>query len=193
MEHVYGRLAKLFRVKDVQKYGLAIQTIAGARLRHVVVASATVAREILAQHACKTRESFIPIAEVKFPSLANEQVAKIKQMAQGEVELALNLLEYDPKYHKAIASIFGSTFVSELNSSARHVSMENPNQKLRYNCVTLDGTMYKSDGVLSGGSQRQSSQMEQIEKLLAIDLEIRNAKANLSNLKVEVSKLTQGL
>ena len=34
---IYGRVSKLFSVKDVDKYGLAVQTIIGGRLRFVVV------------------------------------------------------------------------------------------------------------------------------------------------------------
>ena len=44
---IYGRLTKLFKVKDVAKYGMAIQSIAGGRLRNVVIEKHTVGRDLL--------------------------------------------------------------------------------------------------------------------------------------------------
>ena len=44
---VYGRISTLFRVKDVNRFGIALSEIAGGKLYQVVVEKAQVAIEIL--------------------------------------------------------------------------------------------------------------------------------------------------
>jgi structural maintenance of chromosome 2 len=47
-------------------------------------------------------------------------------------------------------SIFGMTFVAEDNETAKIIAFDN--KIYNCNCVTLDGDAYRSDGILSGGS-----------------------------------------
>ena len=71
-------------------------------------------------------------------------------MTDGKVELALNLLKFDDKFKPAMAHIFGSTFVAQDAKTARQVAMDNP--QMRFNCVTLAGDSYMTDGLLTGGA-----------------------------------------
>ena len=57
-------------------------------------------------------------------------------MTGGKVMLALELLQYDKKYEKAIAQIFGFTFVADDTQTAKLIAMEN-NGVGNFNCVTL--------------------------------------------------------
>lgn len=71
---IYGRLTRLFKVKDVDKYGMAIQTIAGGRLRNVVVEKHTVSRDLLQYKATRGQESFIPLNKIQYRIVEDEKV-----------------------------------------------------------------------------------------------------------------------
>jgi chromosome segregation ATPase len=88
---------------------------------------------------------------LKVFTIPEQDVRKYKEMTNGKVKLAIDFLNYDKKYHKAIASVFGSTFIAEDKATARKVALDN-NGMRNYNCVTVDGDMYRSDGTLSGGA-----------------------------------------
>jgi structural maintenance of chromosome 2 len=100
---IYGRMSRLFTVVDVAKYGVAIQTIAGARLRHVVVQQHTVSRDLLQYKATRGQESFIPLNKAQWRVADAATVQKMKALTHGKVELALDLLKFDARFHPALA------------------------------------------------------------------------------------------
>jgi chromosome segregation ATPase len=79
-------------------------------------------------------------------------VEKFKQMTNGRVYLALDLLSYDKRFEPAVAHVFGNTFVAEDKETARLIALETNLQ--RFNCVTLDGDSYRADGILTGGANQ---------------------------------------
>lgn len=59
-------MARLFRVKDLKNYELAISTIIGAKLRNVVVANHTVSRDLLQYKATRDLVSYMPLNKLQF-------------------------------------------------------------------------------------------------------------------------------
>ena len=57
-------------------------------------------------------------------------------MTGGKVKLALELIKYDKKYHKAVAMVFGSTFIADDSETAKKIAMEKTGLR-NYNCVTI--------------------------------------------------------
>lgn len=100
---IYGRIIRLFSVVGVSKYGVAIQTIAGGRLRHVVVQQHTVSRDLLQYKATRGQESFIPLNKAQWHATDAAMVQKMKTLTHGKVELALDLLKFDAKFRPALA------------------------------------------------------------------------------------------
>jgi len=80
-------------------------------------------------------------------------VEKIEKLTQGKARLALDVISFDKKFTPAMASIFGTTFIADDMATARAIAFEN-NIK-NFNCVTLEGDMYRADGILSGGASKQ--------------------------------------
>jgi len=57
------------------------------------------------------------------------------------------LIQFDQKFEKIMQQIFGSIFICEDNETAKKLSS---GQKA-YQCVTLLGDSYRTDGVIGGG------------------------------------------
>ena len=144
----------MFRINDCEKYGLALQTIAGAGLRNIVVSTSDVATELFSQKAFNGFEKLMPIDRINGRIELAPTVKKIKQLTGDKAELALNLITYNKTYEKVLANMFGSIFVCDDQTTARKLCYEN-NGIGRFNCITLQGDLYKTDGVMSGGSQTQ--------------------------------------
>jgi chromosome segregation ATPase len=59
-------VARLFKVKDLKNYELAISTIIGAKLRNVVVANHTVSRDLLQYKAARDLVSYMPLNKLQY-------------------------------------------------------------------------------------------------------------------------------
>ena len=74
----------------------------------------------------------------------------MKQKYANQIELAINLLEFNDKFRPAVASIFGNVFVTTNKKVAKEVAQGHG--KYKFNCVTTEGDEYKTGGTLTGGS-----------------------------------------
>ena len=129
---------------------MAITTIAGARLRNVVIQIHTIGRDLLQHKALRGHESFMPLNKITYKIAKKEVCQKLESLSKGRVRLALDLLEYDERYKEAIAHVFGNVFVADDTETAKLVAMDSNMEK--FNCVTLQGDSYRVDGILSGGA-----------------------------------------
>ena len=73
-------------------------------------------------------------------------------MTNGKVRLAIDLLDFDAKFRPAVAHVFGYTFVADDKETAKLVAMDSNME--RFNCVTIQGDSYRSDGILTGGANQ---------------------------------------
>ena len=71
---VLGRLSKLFTVKNVNKYAVALYQIVGNRLKNVVVVNDKVVREILKSKVLKESTTFMPMNKMNPKLIPNEHV-----------------------------------------------------------------------------------------------------------------------
>ena len=55
--------------------------------------------------------------------MSEQDVKKYKEMTNGKVRLAIELIKFDKKFEKAIASVFGSVFVADDKETAKKVAM----------------------------------------------------------------------
>ena len=65
-DQIYGRIATLFTVSDAAKYSIALQKIAGKRLRSVVIGNHTIGTTLLDTKATQGFESFIPLNKIQY-------------------------------------------------------------------------------------------------------------------------------
>ena len=59
--NVFGKLSTLFKIKDAKKFCVALQEVAGGKIRNVVVANDKVAGDILKAKVLRERVTFMPI------------------------------------------------------------------------------------------------------------------------------------
>ena len=76
---IHGRLSKLFRVRNLGKYEVAIQQIIGQRMRNVIVESNHVATQLLHHKATRGFEQFYALNVVKGRVADPNAVAQLKQ------------------------------------------------------------------------------------------------------------------
>lgn len=69
-------------------------------------------------------------------------------MTKGKAKYALHCMSFNPFYEKSIKSIFGGVFICDDADTAKKVAFD-PRVNMR--CVTLDGTMFDPDGLVTGG------------------------------------------
>lgn len=168
-EDIHGRLSKLFRVKNPQKYSVAIWAIAAASLRNIVVSSAAACTQLLDRNnnCFNGFERLVPLDKIAARVELASTVSRIRKVTEGKAELALNLITYDKIHEPALGAVFGAVFVADDQATARRISTDN-NPVGRFTSCTVQGDMYRADGVLSGGHQAQASRLDQIHEYARI-------------------------
>ncbi len=139
---VCGMVARLGEVEE--RFQLALEIAAGARLGNIVVEDDAVASAGIALLKQKRagRATFLPLSKIRAPRL--QDVSPLKY-AKGYIDLALNLVQYHPRYQSIFAYVFGSTVVfASLEEARRYLG--------DYRIVTLDGELLEATGAMTGGS-----------------------------------------
>lgn len=152
---VRGTVAQLFNLPESSnEMAEALQTCAGGRLYHVVVDTSDAASQILERGQLKRRVTLIPLDKIKVYSIPKQTTEYAKLIAPGKVELAINLIEFEPEVTKAMEYIFSSTFICNDPNTAKNITFD---PKIRSRSITLDGDVYDPEGNLSGGSKKGNS------------------------------------
>ncbi|WP_254280039.1 chromosome segregation protein SMC [Haloarcula marina] len=138
-EGVHGTVGQLGGVDP--EYATACETAAGGRLAHVVVDDDGVGQSCIEYLKARNagRATFLPITQMQnrsLPSLPN---------ADGVVDFAYNLVDFDPEYAGVFAYVLGDTVVVDEMDTARDLMG-------KYRMVTLDGDLVEKSGAMTGGS-----------------------------------------
>ena len=147
--NVFGKLSTLFKIKDAKKFCVALQEVAGGKIRNVVVANDKVAGDILKAKVLRERVTFMPINKMQFRNIGKDQVDQIAQLTGGTARLAIDLIDYDPKFEPVMRQVFGTTFICDDQEGAKKICY---NPRFAFVCVTLQGDKYEPTGGLHGGS-----------------------------------------
>jgi chromosome segregation protein len=142
LDGVHGLVAQL-GVVDAE-YQLALSIAAGARMGNLVVTDdrvAAAAIEILKQKRAG-RATFLPLNKISAPRL---QENSSLLSAQGFVDYAVNLIEFDERYDRIFSYVFGSTVVFRDLQQAR-------NFLGKQRIVTLAGELLEASGAMTGGN-----------------------------------------
>ncbi|PSB12198.1 chromosome segregation protein SMC [Pleurocapsa sp. CCALA 161] len=146
---IEGLVVQLGQVE--QRYRLALETAAGGRLGFIVVESDRVAAQgiELLKRERGGRATFLPLNKIQAPSLGN--VATMR-FGRGFIDLAVNLVDCDPRYEEIFAYVFGGTIVFDNLDNAR-------SQLGKHRIVTLEGEILEASGAMTGGSQSSRSSL----------------------------------
>ncbi len=140
---LFGIHDYVFRlIRYDKRYAQAIETAAGRRLFYIVVDTADAAAEaikFLKKHNIG-RATFLPMDKVT-PRLVDVP------REPGILGRALDFVEYDERYGRAMAYVFGDTLVADTIDNAKRLAG-------RYRAVTLDGDVVERSGIMSGGAKK---------------------------------------
>ncbi|MEO0853090.1 MAG: chromosome segregation protein SMC, partial [Cyanobacteria bacterium J06648_11] len=155
---VCGLVVQLGQVDP--NYQLAIEIAAGNRLNHVVVETDDVAARAIALLKQKQagRATMLPLNKLR------EARPLPLLRANGAIDYAVNLVDFEPRFRDVFAFVFGQTIIFESLERARpHIGL--------HRIVTLDGELLEMSGAMTGGSAKQRSRLHfssaESDKLLA--------------------------
>ncbi|KAJ1979218.1 Structural maintenance of chromosomes protein 2 [Dimargaris verticillata] len=152
---VKGLVANLVRLDQAHySASTALEICAGGRLYNVVVANEVVGGQLLEKGKLRRRVTIIPLNKIQAFRAAAAKIATAKQVASGNVELALELVGYDGEVASAMTYVFGNTLICQDAATAEQVTFH---KDVRMKSVTLDGDVYDPSGTLQGGSKPSSS------------------------------------
>ena len=104
---MYGRVGTLFTAKDLNKYGVALTEVIGGRIYNVVVESSNEAKQMLKGSELQQRVTFMPLRDIVSKEIPRDLIQKIEEITQGKAKLAIDLIQFDPKFTKIMQQIFG--------------------------------------------------------------------------------------
>ena len=194
---VEGLVVQLGQVE--QRYRLALETAAGGRLGFIVVESDRVAArgiELLKRER-GGRATFLPLNKIQAPRIGNMATMRF---GRGFIDLAVNLVECDPRYDEIFAYVFGNTVVFDNLNNAR-------SSLGKHRIVTLEGEILEVSGAMTGGSKstrsslhfgstanRESGQVETLkERLAEIDRILNNYDRRIANQQTQIKDLAEEL
>ncbi len=135
---IFGTVGEL--CKTHPKYSVALNVTAGNRTDYIVVEDDDVAAKclLLVKNAKAGRINLLPLNKIK-PLIID---ADLKE--KGIIGKAIDLVEFDKKYQKAIEFVFGQTLIVKNLDAARKIGFN-------YRSVTLEGDVVNPSGLMTGG------------------------------------------
>jgi chromosome segregation protein len=152
---IHGPVANLGEVQD--RYRIALEVAAGARLGHVVVDNDRIAAQSIDLLKGKRagRLTFLPLNKILKNSQHKSQVfqrsvATNLKADTGLIGQAIELIKFDPIYKHIFGQLFGETVVfGDLSSARDQIGIKR--------AVTLEGELLERSGAITGGSLNNRS------------------------------------
>ncbi len=197
LKGIHNVLTKLIEVDE--KYTTAIETALGANQNIVVVDDekcGTNAINYLKDNKLG-RATFFPLSIIKGRRVDDSVLSQAKEVV-GFIDVASNLVKYNPMYDNIIDNQLGNTLIVDNIDS-----MNKLGKKLdyRYRVITLDGELLHTGGSMTGGFKKNSSgalndriELEKCTKDLSIvSSEKEKLQASIANIDNEIEILQNKL
>ncbi len=153
LDGIIGALGSLFEVEE--KYSKAITISLGNSINSIVVNDEVCAK--MAINYLKEnnlgRVTFLPQNIIKERTIDQETLELIKQ-ASGFVDMANNLVKYNPKIKNIINYFFALVVVVDNIDNANLLAKK---LQYRYRIVTLDGELLNVGGSITGGRNKMGN------------------------------------
>lgn len=137
------------------QYATAMEIALGAGAQNVIVEDEKSARKAIdyLKKSRQGRATFLPLTSIRERELSQNNINKLQNM-NGFIDVALNLVEFEPRIFKALSSILGTTAIIDTTENASQIA-----KALNYSVriVTLDGTLLMPGGSYSGGAGKRNS------------------------------------
>jgi chromosome segregation protein len=186
---IHGAVAEL--VKVPAEYEVAMETALGGALQHVVVDNEANGRAAIAflKKRQLGRATFLPLDVIRGRSIGEHERRQMTS-ASGFVGIAVELVQFDPKYEQILSSLLGNVVIASTLEDANRIAAK---AQYRYRVVTLEGDVVNPGGSMTGGSQQQKktnllSRQRQIEEL---EKEIASSEQQLKQLKAQSEQMSK--
>lgn len=187
---VRGTIAQLLSTPS--EYSIAIETALGGAMQNIVVDNEDTAKRgiRLLKESGAGRATFLPLTSVKGNKLNESNL----DMQEGFIDLACDLVDYDPEYEGIVRSLLGRVAVAENIDLAANIAKK---YGYKFRVITLDGQVVNAGGSFTGGSVSKSAGvLSRRNEIAKLDAQIAGAgeeyttlKARLNTLSAEVEKL----
>ena len=193
---VEGLVVQLGQVDT--RYRLALETAAGGRLGFIVVESDRVAAQgiELLKRERGGRATFLPLNKIQAPRIGNMATMRF---GRGFIDLAVNLVDCEPRYDEIFGYVFGNTVVFD--------NLDNARSSLgKHRIVTLEGDILEVSGAMTGGSKssrsslhfggtanRESGSEALKERLAEIDRILDGYEQRIATQKAQIEDLAEEL
>lgn len=171
---VLGTVAQLITTEA--RYGVAMETALGGAMQNVIVVNESAAKQwirYLAQNRAG-RATFLPLTSVH-GKILNEYGL---ERHDGFVDMAYNLVQYEPQYTEIVRFLLGRIVVAEDLDAATEIAKAH---QYRFRIVTLDGQVINTGGSFTGGSaQRSGGMLTRRAELTALSEELKQLEAEES-------------
>ncbi|KAJ2082316.1 Structural maintenance of chromosomes protein 2 [Coemansia sp. RSA 988] len=152
---VKGLVAQLINIEDKNKFAaVALEITAGGRIYNVIVDNDDTGALLLNNGKLRRRVTIIPLNKIAAHQLDQSIVNFAKNLAPGKVDTALSLVGYPAELEKAMAYVFGTTFVCKDPQTAEQMAFH---KNIRKKAVTLEGDVYDPAGTMQGGAKPSSA------------------------------------
>ncbi|ASJ00410.1 chromosome segregation protein SMC [Thermococcus gorgonarius] len=181
---LYGTLGELISVPD-STYAIAVEVALGGNYDNVVVEDDRVAEKAikLLKEKKLGRLTFLPLNKIKPRSMKERPKLGTP---------AMDVVQYDPKFKKAVAYALGDTLIVEDMEEARAVGIGNVRM------VTLGGELLEKSGAITGGHYKPRGKFgvnvdELKKKVEGLEREKDALESAMNALKAEIRGLENEL
>ncbi|GAE91661.1 chromosome partition protein smc [Gracilibacillus boraciitolerans JCM 21714] len=151
---VHGAIPELIEFDD--RFIDAMETALGSQAQQIVVDTEKSAREAIhwLKKTNKGRATFLPITSMKSKQLPSN-IINLLENDHDYIGIAVELIEFDPKYMVIMQSLLGNVIISKSLTAANRFAQQTGR---RYRIVTLDGDIVNPGGSMSGGAKKNNNQ-----------------------------------
>ena len=188
LKGVYNTVGKLLTFDDI--YMNAIETTLGASLNYLVVDNETSVKQAInyLKEQRLGRATFLPLNIIKPKYLDSNVLDTLKNMS-GFVDIANNLVKYDPAYDNIMQNLLATTIVVKdidaLNTIAKRLNY-------KYKIVSLDGDISYAGGSISGGAKKNSNSiLKDRYELTKLETSKVNLETNIRVIETKINSLNQ--
>ena len=152
LDGIHNTIGNIIEVEE--KYSKAITTSLGANANNIIVKDEEKAKQAIQYLKEKNlgRATFFPLNIIK-PKTINEIDAYI-QKETGYIDIASNIVKYDPQYKNIILNQLGNIIVVDNIDNANKISKK---INYKYRIVTLDGEILHVGGSITGGNNKTTN------------------------------------
>ena len=145
LKNIHGTVAGLISTED--KYTSAIETALGGAMQNIIVDAEEDGKAAI-NHLKRRdggRATFLPLSTIR-GGVLNDKDAGGEPGYEG---VALNLVEFDPKYKDIYSYLLGRVIIADDLNNAVKIAKKHG---YKYKLVTLDGQVINTGGSMTGGS-----------------------------------------